>query len=165
MPTIVDHENGVTLWESRAIITYLVNQYSPGHSLYPSDPKTRAHVDRLLYFDASSLYPAIGGVVYPLFLQGKPAEDDKFEALKVKLGHLDKYLDGGKKYLVGDSLTLADLNIFASLTMLDIVDVTTAAEFENVTKWITGLLDLPYNKEINEDSIKMAKDYIKAKQA
>lgn len=133
--------------------------------MYPSDAKTRAFIDRLLYFDATSLYPAIGGVVYPPFLQGKPAEEEKFDALKVKLGHLDEYLSGGKKYLVGENLTLADLNIFSSLTMLDIVDVTTVADYENVTKWITGLLDLPYNKEINEDSIKMAKDFLKSKHA
>ena len=161
----MDEENSLTLWESRAIITYLVNQYSPGHSLYPADAKTRAQVDRLLFFDGTSLYPAIGGVVYPVFMQGKPAEADKYEALKVKLGQLDKYLEGGKSYLVGDSLTLADLQIFASLTMLDIIDDTTAAEFDNVTKWVTGLLELPYNKEINEDSIKIAKDFLKSRQA
>ena len=43
---------------SRAIITYLANQYGKDDSLYPKDPKKRALVDQRLYFDACTLYKA-----------------------------------------------------------------------------------------------------------
>ena len=51
VPTIVDGD--LSLWESRAILQYLFNKYAPKSSLYPSDPKKRAIVDRALNFDVS----------------------------------------------------------------------------------------------------------------
>lgn len=57
VPTMVD--DGMTLWESRAIITYLCNQYAPNSSLYPSDVHDRALVDRWLQFDLGTLFKSL----------------------------------------------------------------------------------------------------------
>lgn len=56
VPTLAD--NGLVLWESRAIITYLVQEYGKDDSLYPKNPKKRALVDQVLYFDLEKLHPA-----------------------------------------------------------------------------------------------------------
>lgn len=54
IPTLVD--DGFAISESRAIITYLANQYGKGSPLYPADPKARALVDQRLHFDGNTLY-------------------------------------------------------------------------------------------------------------
>ena len=55
LPTIND--NGFALGESRAIVSYLCNEYAPDNDLYPKDPQKRAQVDRILYFDAGTFFP------------------------------------------------------------------------------------------------------------
>lgn len=41
---------------SRPIMAYLVSKYARNDSLYPKDPKRRAIVDQMMYFDAGSLF-------------------------------------------------------------------------------------------------------------
>lgn len=57
IPVLVDGD--FVLTESRAIQAYLVNAKKPGSSLYPSDAKLRAIVDQRLYFDVTTLFPAL----------------------------------------------------------------------------------------------------------
>lgn len=60
IPTISDDD--LHLNESRAICTYLVNQYGKDDTLYPKDPKVRAVVDQRLYFDMGVFYHRFGEV-------------------------------------------------------------------------------------------------------
>ncbi|CAG2170269.1 unnamed protein product, partial [Oppiella nova] len=57
IPVLVDDD--LTLWESRAIMAYLCNQYAPDTQLYPHDSQQRAVIDKWLQFDLGSLYKSI----------------------------------------------------------------------------------------------------------
>jgi glutathione S-transferase len=38
-------EGDFTLWESAAIVRYVLDTKAPGNTLYPADPKTRAKIN------------------------------------------------------------------------------------------------------------------------
>lgn len=54
VPTLVD--DNYILWDSHAIIPYLVGKYGNNASLYPKDLKIRATVDQRLHFDNGTLF-------------------------------------------------------------------------------------------------------------
>jgi len=54
IPFLVDDD--LKLSESRAIMSYLVDQYGENDTLYPRKPEARALIDQRLYFDLDTLY-------------------------------------------------------------------------------------------------------------
>lgn len=156
VPTIVDHDNGdFALWESRVIMTYLVNKSDPNHKLYPtSDVKVRATIDRWLSFDLGTLYGVIGHpIVYPTLMQGLPVDPTKIPPLKEKLAYLDAALSKSKYLASNDNYTLADLSVLSTLSMLDVVDID-YSELTHLTKWYNGLKkELPYYNEVHQAGI------------
>ena len=154
VPTLVDKDkDNFSLWESRAILTYLVDRVSPGHSLYPTDLQTRATIDRWLYFDAGSIWPLIYRLMKASFCHKVPIQEADMSGIRDKLKTLDDALQG-KQYLVGDHLTLADLALVVTLSMLEMMPTVDTKEFTEVTEWKEGLKKrLPYYQEINQKGL------------
>src|SRR5687768_16771967 len=115
IPTLVDGE--FVLTESRAIMQYLASK-KPDAGLLGRDETARADVTRWQFWDAAHWSPALGTLTFqrflkPMFGMGDPDAAKVAEALEGirRFGAvLDKRL-AGKTYVVGDSLTLADLTI------------------------------------------------------
>ena len=64
IPTLVDSD-GFTVWESRAICTYLIQSRDPQNklsTLYPSDLKARTNVDKMLQYELGTLSRAVTDV-------------------------------------------------------------------------------------------------------
>lgn len=64
VPVLVDGD--FVLTESRAILSYLINKFQPGNSLYPSDAKARAVVDQRLYYDATVVFESCAEIIVSL---------------------------------------------------------------------------------------------------
>lgn len=164
VPTIND--NGFILWESRAILSYLVNKYSEDcprkRSLYPLEPEQRANVDRLLYFDNGTLYKNIVDYFHPQLMSGEDADERKANALKQSLDYIDIFLDKSV-YVAGDTLTIADLSILASVTQLEGMDYRITS-YPNLCKWVQRLkVELPYYDSCNTAGIQQFRAWAKNK--
>ena len=165
IPTIVDTETNFSLWESRAIMTYLVNKFAPGSPLYPTEPKARASVDRLLHFDIGTLYKAIADLIYPVFLTSATEFDqEKEKVLREKIDFVNVFL-GGHKYVAGDQMTLADIAIYASLSHLGFMEFDFSST-PNVSAWMnTMAAEIEDNENVNVKSVNVLKDWLAAKKA
>jgi len=132
VPTLVDGD--LTLWESRAISGYFVNQYGKDDSLYPKCPKKRALVDKMLYFDMGTLYDRFAKYAYPVMFSGAEVDPAKLEKLQEALGYLNGFLEG-QEYATGDVITIADHALAASVSTFKAGGIDLAPH-ANVTAWL-----------------------------
>lgn len=148
VPTLDD--NGKILWDSHAICTYLITKYGKDDSLYPKDAFERAQVDQRMHFDSGVLFPRFRN----LFMSfgkadlAKEAMDNLVEALKL----LETFL-GDNKYLVGNTLTLADFSCGVLVSTLVRLDSFRENDFPKLFAWIQRLEQIPYYKEVNHGPI------------
>ncbi|KAH8776659.1 glutathione S-transferase [Diaporthe sp. PMI_573] len=124
-PAIEDPNTGITLWESGAILEYLVDTYDKDHKIsYASFPE-KYHTKQYLHFQMSGQGPYFGQTTWFRHFHPEKVESAKKrydEQLVRVVGVLDNIL-AGKQYLVGDKPTYAD---FAFVT------------WDNAIAWIFG---------------------------
>jgi glutathione S-transferase len=126
-----------SLWESCAIMQYLCNKHG-FDDFYPTDPGKRAMVDSAMCYLLATLYPLLARATYPAlgFQQyagevGTSAADDAMKEKAAKDAEaaiaepLDVYraffLDG-RPFIGGDSPSIADIRLCASLEFLNAID-------------------------------------------
>jgi glutathione S-transferase len=121
------------LWESRAILAYLVEKYGKNDSLYPKDPKKRAVVNQRLYFDMGTLYQRFADYYYPQFMANQPADPEKLKKAQEAVQLLDGFL-ANSTYAAGDKITIADYTLIASFSTF-VVAGFDYSQYENVSRW------------------------------
>lgn len=157
VPTIDD--NGFYLWESRAIMVYLVEQYSNDDTLYPKDPKQRAIVNQRLYFDACTFYPAFSDYFYPMIFAKAMVYGEKNEKIDEALSLLELFLKG-EKYVAGKNMTIADLSVVVTVSLLEVLEYE-LSEYKNISRWYSMMkLYAPKYDEYNDVGVKLFKTLV-----
>uniref|UniRef100_A0A182T9B9 glutathione transferase n=1 Tax=Anopheles maculatus TaxID=74869 RepID=A0A182T9B9_9DIPT len=155
IPTLVD--NGFALWESRAICTYLAEKYGKADKLYPKDPQKRAVVNQRLYFDMGTLYQRFADYYYPQIFAKQPANAENEQKMKDAVSFLNTFLDG-QKYVAGDSLTIADLTILATVSTYDVAGFD-LSKYPHVAAWYENIRKEAPGAAINQAGIEEFKKY------
>ncbi|KAK7752234.1 Transcriptional regulator ure2 [Diatrype stigma] len=110
-PAIKDPNTDLVLWESGAIISYLIEQYDTAHVLSYDTLKEKQLCNQWLHFQMSGQGPYFGqaGWFTVLHQEKLPSAIERYRAeIKRILGVLEKRLEG-RQWLVGDKMTYADL--------------------------------------------------------
>ena len=156
VPVLVDGD--LRLTESSAILKYLADKIdSPA---YPKDLKQRARVNESMDWFNSNFNRDFGyGLCYPqLFPHHKRQTDDVQKATlewaqpraQNWLTILnDDIIGSDRRYLVGDTLTIAD---YFGVCMLTLGEVTRCdwSKYPNVKRWVDTMKQLPSWKSVNE---------------
>jgi glutathione S-transferase len=135
-------EDGAVIYESTVVNEYLEDRF-PEPRLMPTDPLGRAEV-RLWedYGDIAFLGPAEG-----IFIHDKgwrTFEPERLQQMRQQiqdvLARLEKHLEG-KKFLVRDTFSLADICFAPRITILDQLGVPLPSSHINVRAWIERIGD------------------------
>jgi glutathione S-transferase len=136
--------------ESHAIISFLAE----GSKLVPADPYERALMWQWMNFEQYQLEPGVATVRFWLHsLKKTPAElgeryTERFQRGADALAVLERGLTG-RRWLVGDGPTLADVALFAYTHVADEAGYR-LADFPAIGAWIAGFKALPWYAPITE---------------
>ena len=125
------------LWESCAIMQYLCNKHGLDR-FYPTDPGQRAMVDSAMFYLTGTLYPLLTRATYPALgfpqYAGEVGTSEADEAMKVKaqkdaeaalaepLEVYHQFFLAGRTFIGGDTPSIADIRLAASLEFLRVID-------------------------------------------
>ncbi|KAL9693342.1 hypothetical protein quinque_012627 [Culex quinquefasciatus] len=99
-----------------------------------SGAKKRAVINQRLYFDMGTLYQRFALHYYPQVLEGKPAPEGTFKQFEDALQFLETFL-AQSKYLAGDSLTIADISLLATITTFKVAAGLDLSRYGNIERW------------------------------
>jgi glutathione S-transferase len=156
MPVL--EEDGFVLWESNAILQYLAAK-KPESGLLPTDARGRADVTRWQCWDLAHWDPACSILIFETLVkkllaigEPDPAELAKGqERFKAVAGVLDGHLQD-RKYITGDSVTVADFSIGAPLNLAHPAGIP-FDEYPNIRRWYATLADLPAWRKVLETTL------------
>ena len=145
VPLMVDGD--VVLWESLAIMTYLAEK-TAGQTLYPTELVARAQVNKWLFWSAAHWGPAAAQLNYEnmlkkMFGQGEP---DAYTVKRAEAlfqdfaGTLDAEL-GRRRFIAGETLTLADVAIAPTLMYSDMAKLPIAGR-DHLARWFGEMREL-----------------------
>jgi glutathione S-transferase len=138
VPVLEDGD--LLLPESHAIMVYLAER-SPAQTLYPSDVRARALVNRWMFWCAAHFQPAISVLNWEHVVKGlaglgvtDPSEVLRGEKLVQETGTLlDAHL-ASREWVAGPTMTLADISLAAPL-MATARAKLPVAQFTHIRSW------------------------------
>ncbi len=141
IPAIVDHEAGISVFESAAILGYLSQKFG---CLQPDSSAVKLSVQQWLYFQVGAIGPMLGQLWW--FLHGSTTRNEEAiaryrkEALRI-YGVVDKQL-ASHSYLAGDEYSIADIAAFTWLRTHEelALDITS---YTHVVRWLAVIESRP----------------------
>eukprot|EP00099_Drosophila_melanogaster_P019936 NP_611327.1 glutathione S transferase E5 [Drosophila melanogaster] len=148
VPTLED--DGNYIWDSHAIIAYLVSKYADSDALYPRDLLQRAVVDQRLHFETGVVFAnGIKAITKPLFFNGlNRIPKERYDAIVEIYDFVETFL-AGHDYIAGDQLTIADFSLISSITSLVAFVEIDRLKYPRIIEWVRRLEKLPYYEEAN----------------
>ena len=167
LPTIQDPNTGITLWESGAIIEYLIERYDLEHRLSfgPGTPESY-HAKQWLFYQATGQAPYFGQAAWftKFHHEQLPSAKERYnEEVNRVSGVLDGYLAQQKQehgsnngpWLVGNKLSYADLAFISWQKIIAVIltkDEYNEENFPHLKEWLDKMTARPAVKRVLESA-------------
>lgn len=157
---VLSEENGVSIPDSYAICEYIEAKY-PANKMLGSSPEEAAGIRRLVSWFDNKFYNEVGNyllnekVIRYVTGVGEPCSD-AIRAAKVNIvPHLQyiEFLVTDYKWLMGESLTMADIAAAAHLSVVDYLGEVPWEGYPEVREWYAQVKSRPSFRPILEDRI------------
>jgi len=149
------------LGESCAIMAYLCNTHGLDQ-FYPTDPGRRAMVDNAMFYLIGTFYPLLARATYPTLgfpqyagevatseadddMKAKAAKDAE-AALAEPLEVFNTFFIGDEQFIGGDSPSIADIRLAATLEFLRAIDYDFPAWTEEYMSRMESTLGEAYSE-------------------
>nr|XP_967147.1 PREDICTED: glutathione S-transferase 1-1 [Tribolium castaneum] len=141
IPTLVDDD--FILWDSHAIMIYLVSKYAKNDALYPADLKKRAVIHQRLHFESGVLAVQMRNFAFAVLYEDKTTIDQKDkDAIQESYAIMETFLEG-KNWMAGDSVTIADYSLVATVSTLNAFVSIDTEKYQKLAKWVQRCESLP----------------------
>ncbi|RYP48242.1 hypothetical protein DL768_005849 [Monosporascus sp. mg162] len=146
--------DGFCLAEGAAICWYLASVGPKASQLLGADPKTQARISEWSFFEETELSPSVLPLAIMCVLKIEPFDEGRYNKclpnVERACKRIETALAGGKKYLVGDELTLADIMVGGILfwTFKFFVDAEIRKGLPNTVAWIQNLAETKEVKDV-----------------
>lgn len=163
LPSLYDPNTDLTIWESGAIVLYLIDKYDTDNKIsFPKGSNEQYLAQQWLIYQASGQGPYYGQSVYFRRYHSEPAQStvDRFDKeINRVTGVLDKWLSEQKQgsdgpWLVGGKFSFADLSFFNWQKNVGVFlpDTVKEADYPNVTGWLERMEKRPGVKKVWDDN-------------
>jgi len=147
MPVLKDGD--YVLWESNAIGQYLASK-KPGSGLLPSDERARLDVTRWQFWDLAHWDPACATFIFEYVVKPVVLASGEPDMVAIARGteafcRVADVLDGhlkGRKFVTGDTLTLADFSLGSAMTLAELAHYP-LAPYGEIKRWYSTVSALP----------------------
>ncbi|CZT15773.1 related to theta class glutathione S-transferase [Ramularia collo-cygni] len=165
-PVIEDPNTGITLWESGAIIDYLVEEYDKEKTLSYTQSPQKYHEKVWEHFQVSGQGPYFGQKAWFTLFHSEKGITSAIERygneIKRTLGVIDLHLSKTKQpYLVGDKVSYADLmfvpwnSMVGFLMQDDGFENEWKSNYPKCYEWHQKLVARPAVKKVLDEKAKM----------
>ena len=154
IPTIEEPDTGFTLGEAHAIMAYL-SRIHGWTDVYPEDDQVRARIDQYLHYHHRNIRDTSLGLVAPKVRKDldipEIVQEGARRTVTKALHTLETYFLADNRFLIGDSLTLADFSAYSELGQAQpqFTNVYDLSAFPNVLRWMKEMTQVPYHDEVH----------------
>ncbi|RPA91794.1 glutathione S-transferase C-terminal-like protein [Choiromyces venosus 120613-1] len=159
IPALVDHSaNDLTIWESGAILLYLVKKYDTTYRLWARTLEDQALIETWLLFQVSGQGPYLGQAMWFAHYHSEivPSAQDRYvgetrRVLRVLAKQLGR--EGSKGWLVLGRFTVADLSFLQWYLHAYRIGINIQEEYPVVWEWLQRMQERPAVAKANVGSV------------